>query len=324
MVKWTLTNIIGVLDTFAWNSNGTGKFGAIALRNVMSTEHPELVDTLCRLEGTIKNSTQDASRNWFAELEMAMIDNATDKAIAKVSMQASKDIKCDFWAINNVSVSKTTNPLTNLQQTKEGFGSTLLSVEDVIVTGTKKIFHSSGERVAVSLSDSESADLLGTAFEAISGIEAKLGDTKTFRARIGEIEGPSYLRLGNSQVNYKGKLSTGEPIIVMDSNHTSKVGSSLLAKYRTIESQGCATSTYLPQNYGLGTFTFNTIAFNPDEKSCAFVKHTVQPSKTINTVQSSETTIRGKIMSYNTEVSSQGAQKTAKNPGVYYWGDSGE
>ena len=36
MVKWTLTNIMGVKDAYTRNSNGTEKYGGIGLRQAMS------------------------------------------------------------------------------------------------------------------------------------------------------------------------------------------------------------------------------------------------------------------------------------------------
>ena len=308
MVKWTLTNIMGVPDTFVWNIKNSGSFRAIGLRKVMSNEYPELVDTLCRLEGTITNSTKDDFGNLYGEVIMNIFDVATDRPIAKVSMQASKGKA--GWTINNFSVNKTGNSLTNLQQTEERFESTTLSVDDVIVIGTRLDKSLAGERTAVGLLDSESVELLGTAFDTVDGIELTQGETNKFRAREAQFGETSYERLGNSNVSYKANLSNGEAITVMDSHHTQNGNSSQYAKFRTVESQGWLTSTHIPQNVGKSDLVFSTIAQGVDSKStpCAFVTHTV-PSlgSDSNDIPSPVT------LSANTEVSNNAALFALKN-----------
>ena len=307
MVKWSLNKISNIPDTYAWNSKGTGKFGGIGLRQAMSTEYPALANTLCRLEARITSSTQDALGNWHGEVDMDMLDIATDRPIAKVSMQASKDIKCDSWAINSVSVNKTDNALTNLQQNEEGFESTPLSIEEVVVTANKSDRLPTGERVAVSLSESESVEVLSMAFDALPGVDATLGDTKKFKARDGKIEGTSHQRQGRSKVTYKSNLSTGEEITVMDSDHTRNIGSSQLAKYRRVESQGCVTSTYIHRNLGSEPFTYSTIALDSELTPCALVTYTVPH------LGSDSNDIPRGVISVNTELPNNAALFTSKN-----------
>lgn len=303
----TLTNIMGVPDTYAWNS---GSLGAIGLRQVMSSEYPELANTLCRLEGTILSSTQDASGNWYGEVDIAIFDIATDRAIAKIKVGASKGIA--GWDIINASVNKTDNPiLTNLQQTDEGFESTPLDVKDVVVKGVNPgpigPFPSSGERVAVGLSESESVDLLSMAYDAISGVDITQGITNNYNVQESTPGETSYERKVESEVSYGSTLQNGQSIDVTDSHHTRNGGSSSFAKYRTVESQGCVTSTYIPLNFGSEPFTYSTIAYNSESTPGAFVTHTLGP------LDSNSNDIPRGVISVNTELPHVAALFTSKN-----------
>jgi len=298
---------MGVPDTYVSNSKNSGNFGVVGLRQVMSSECSDLTNILCRLGGTISSSTKDELGNLFAEVDMDILDVATDRAIATVKVGASKDIKGSAWDINNASVNKIGNHLTNLKQNEGGFESTPLIVEEVIVTANKSDRPLSGEIVTVGLSEPESVEVLSMAFDAIAGVAAIQGITKKFRARDGGIEGLSYLRTGKSNVTYGSTLQNGQPIPVTDSHHTRNIGSSKLAKNRRVESQGCVTSTYIPLNYGAEHFTYSTIAYNSELTPCALVTHTLVP------VGSDSNDIPRPALSVNTEVSNNSALFTLKN-----------
>lgn len=319
MVKFTLTNIMGVPDTYIPNSKNSGNFGVVGLRQVMSTELPAFKDSIVRLEGTILSSTQDASGALYGEVLMNIIDVATDSPIAKVSMQASKDIRGGAWDINNASVSKTTNSiLTNLKQTDEGFASTLLSVEEVVVKGASPELlgssPSSGERVAVGLSESESVEVLSMAFEAIAALGAVQGFTNNYNVKESTPGETSYRRPVGSDVFYGSTLQNGQALAVTDSNHTRSGVFSQLAKYRTLTSNNCATRTYIPQNNGKSDLVFSTIAQGVDSKSTpsAFVTHTVPSLLEGSNVELFVTSV-------NTKVSNGDALSASGNLGVGWW-----
>lgn len=314
MGKLSLNKLDSVPDAYALNSKKSGKFGAIGIRQVLSSEFPELANTLCRLEGTILSSTKDALEALYGEVVMNIIDVATDRPIAKIKVGASKDIS-GGWDINNASVSKTTNTLTNLKQTAGGFESTPLSVEDVVVKGVNPnpLGPFAAERVHVGLSEPNSVEVLSMVFDSISGVGATPGVTNKYKARILTSGETSYERRVGSKATYISKLSNGEELTVMDNNHNQSAFSSSLAKYRRVESQGCVTSTYIPQNYGAEHFTYSTIAYNSELTPCALVTHTLAP------VGSDSNDIPRPALSVNTEVSSNQALFTSMNLGATWF-----